>query len=177
MRLFIAIELPKDVLDYLYDLQKKIELGNAKVKWVAKKNIHITLKFIGHVEDSLLEGIKSRLAKVKYEKFSLKLSKTGWFPEGNSPRVIWIGVDDENSVINLQKRIDESLIDILKGEQKFNAHITIGRVKRTDKKLLESLRMIKTEEGNINVKGFSLVRSQLTRDGPRYNALERYNLS
>ena len=177
MRLFVAIELPEDVLDYFYDLQKKIDLGNAKVKWVAKKNIHITLKFIGNVEDNLLDGIKSRLSKVKYNKFSMALSKVGWFPEENSPRVVWIGVDNEKEVINLQKKIDETLLDILQGEQKFSAHITLGRVKRTDKKLLESLRMIKIEKMNINVESFSLIGSKLTRDGPKYNVVERYNLN
>ncbi len=177
MRLFVAIELPDDVLDYLYDLQKRIDLGNAKVRWVAKKNIHLSLKFIGYVEDKLLEEIKSRLNKVNSNKFSLKLSNAGWFPEGNSPRVIWIGVDDEKNVLNLQKKVDENLLDILKGEQRFSAHITLGRVKRTDKKLLESLRMIKIEKMNMDVDGFSLIRSQLTRNGPRYSVVERYKLS
>ena len=177
MRLFVAINLPDEVLDYLYDLQKKIDLGNAKVKWVAKKNIHITLKFIGNIEDSLLEDIKSRLSKVKYNKFSMKLSKVGWFPEEDSPRVVWMGVDNEKEVINLQKKIDEKLLDILQGEQKFSAHITLGRVKRTDKKLLENLRMINIEKMNINIEKFSLINSQLTRDGPKYNIVERYELN
>ncbi len=177
MRLFVAINLPDNVLDYLYDLQKKIDLGNAKIKWVAKKNIHITLKFIGNVEGKLLEEIKNNLSKVNSDKFSFKLSKTGCFPEENSPRVIWIGVDDEQKVINLQKKVDESLLDILKGEQRFSAHITLGRVKRTDKNLLESLKMIKVEKININVGEFSLIKSQLTKDGPRYSVVERYKLS
>ncbi len=87
MRLFIAIELPEDLREYLFYLEKSLN-HDAKIRWVAKKNIHLTLKFLGYVDDSKVEDVKKRLMEIKFRRFKVGLNKLGWFPGGNSVRAI-----------------------------------------------------------------------------------------
>ena len=73
MRVFISVDLPKEGRDELYRIQKLINPSLAKIKWVPKKNIHLTLKFIGEVES--IDEIHERLSKIKFNPFLSNGSK------------------------------------------------------------------------------------------------------
>ena len=68
MRLFIAIELPDEVKDYLFTIKNNFSMGLAKVNWTAKKNLHLSLKFLGKVDDKLLNTIIGALNEIKFNK-------------------------------------------------------------------------------------------------------------
>lgn len=178
MRCFIAINLPSNVKDYLYDLCKEITSNNIKVNWIHKKNLHLTLKFIGEVEDSRVNEIKDRLNHIEYEKFSLNLDTVGVFPNNNFIRIIWIGVNPEEKVIELQKKIDSSLLDLFSKDQRFDAHLTIGRVKNTKNKeeFIKKIKDIKIEKIQFEVNEFKLMKSTLTKDGPIYEEVANFVL-
>ncbi len=129
MRCFVAFDAGEEAKDFLYDLQKKL-MGErfAKVHWVHKKNLHVTLKFIGEVDEGKLAEIKHALSQVKHDKFSLKLNGLGTFPPLAEPRVIWVGLEPAEEAIKLQQKIDEALLLLSPAEQRFTAHLTIGRV-------------------------------------------------
>ncbi len=179
MRLFIAIRLPEEIRDYLYNLQKEIDDRNAKIRWVAKKNIHLTLKFIGNVDEKIIGEIRKRLDEIKYNRISISLANFGWFPSKNSIRVIWVGAEPQEKVIELQKLIDSILLDIVPGDQKFSSHMTLGRVKmiKNGKDFLDRLRGIKIKKMEFDVDEFFLISSELSRDGPRYEIVASYKLA
>src|SRR3989338_7544035 len=116
MRLFIAINLPSNVKDYLFDLYKKINSSNVKVNLTHKKNLHMTMKFIGEVEDFKVNEIKDRLNHIEYKKFSLNLETIGFFPNNDFIRIIWIGVNPEEKVIELQKKIKDTKLEKIQFE-------------------------------------------------------------
>ena len=178
MRGFIAIDLPEDIKDYLYNVEQDIGSGDAKIKWVAKKNLHLTLKFLGNVDDNLMGEIKDRIREIRYNKFDLSLENFGWFPDVNNARVLWIDIKDKKKLIGLQQRVDSQLLDIFKDEQKFSPHLTIGRVKMVKDKIsfMKKLGSVKIKEMSFNVNRFVLMSSKLTKDGPRYNVEEEFNL-
>lgn len=178
MRLFIAIDLPKDVKTKLYNTQKSIGGNLAKIHWVAPKNMHLTMKFLGDVEDNKVNEVIDRLSLIEYKKFNLTLGGIGFFPNNDFIKVIWIGVSPEEKVIELQKKIDSSLLDIFSKDQRFDAHLTIGRVKNIKNKdeFAKKIGTIKLEKIKFDVEEFKLMKSTLTKDGPIYEEINSFKL-
>ena len=114
--------------------------------------------------------------KINSKKFKLNLDNFGVFPNLNYARVLWIGVNDEKFVLELQKRIDEILLDLFPKEQSFNAHITIGRVKmiKNKEKFENTLDKIKIEKMSFEVNEFELMESVLRKEGPVYSVFDVY---
>ncbi|MFH1637005.1 MAG: RNA 2',3'-cyclic phosphodiesterase [Candidatus Woesearchaeota archaeon] len=176
MRLFVAIDLPKEVKDYLFELGRKLNKGFAKVRWVPKKNLHMTCKFIGEVEEGRLPEIKERLSKVKIEPIKCRLSKLGWFPGDNEVRVIWVGAEPEEEIIGLQQSVDAELLDLFPSDQKFTAHLTLGRVAflKKRKEFLGLLKETSIEKLKFTIDKIKLYKSTLKKEGPQYEVLESY---
>ena len=173
MRLFIAIDLPKDIKDYLMKIEEKIDVKGLKLV----KDIHLTLKFLGEVEDDKAEQIKNLLKEIKINPFEAKISGLGVFPSGSYIRVVWVGVQPEDKIIEIQKEIDERMKEIgFKKEKNFKAHITLARVKFLEDKegFVSKLNEIKPEEKSFEVKSFKLIKSTLTREGPIYEDLAEF---
>jgi 2'-5' RNA ligase len=176
MRVFIAIKLPKEVRDYLYIVQKKIGRKEAKIKWVSKKNIHLTLKFLGETTEDQLSKIKGILKNIKLKSFKVKLNKIGIFPNENQIRVVWVGLKPEEKILELQRKIDESLLKLFPTDQRFISHLTLGRVKLVKQKneFIEKLNNFDVEEMSFEINEFELIKSKLTKDGPSYEIIEKY---
>jgi len=176
MRVFIAIELPKEIRDYLYDLQRKISGNEAKINWVNKKNLHLTLKFVGEISEKLLNKIKEILRTIKIKPFKVKLSEMGFFPDEKNIKLIWVGIKPGEKVIELQREIDESLLELFSRDQRFLSHLTLGRVRFVKKKdeFIKKLNMISVEEMSFEISEFKLIKSKLTKDGPIYEIIEKY---
>ena len=179
MRLFIAIFLPEEILNYLYQVENKLKRNlPAKINWVAKSKIHITLKFIGEVSENNINSIKERLNKIKFKSFKVKLDKLGVFPNDNYVRVIWVGLKPAGKVIELQQKIDSELLDLFSKEQRFSAHITLARVKFIkDKEEFKKNLKFDISEKEFEINEFCLVKSELSKDGAKYEILERFALN
>ena len=177
MRLFVAIEIPEEIKEYISIVQENINSEKSKIRLVNTDNMHLTLKFLGEVQPDKLDEIKEKLKEVKFNKFLMYLDNIGVFPGENYIRVVWIGLKPENGILQLQKNIDDSLNKLFKKEKNFKAHITLARVKYIeDKKLfLENLKKMKIENKKIDVKDFRLIKSTLDRDGPVYENLEVFD--
>src|SRR3989344_3246386 len=173
MRLFIAIELPKEVKDYLFSIKNNFNKNIAKVNWIAKKNIHLTLKFLGDIDEKLAKEIVEKLGEIKLKKFELELDELGFFPNENYIKIIWVGVKNPVKVMELQQDIDETLSKYFKKEREFSVHITIGRVKfiKNKKEFLDIIKKSRVEKLKFNVESFGLFSSELSKDGPRYRTI------
>lgn len=184
MRIFIGIPVPEDIKGQA--LQIKAELSRLKpdIKWVEYENYHITLKFLGEVQEGQLDEIKTRLLMVAQAcpVFSFKTTGIGFFPNRNRPRVMWLGVKGEmNKARFLGERVDTYLEELgFEAEKRRSFHLTLGRI-RSERDLDE----IVSTAGNINnglksydlpVKEFFLMESRLSSSGPRYLVLEKYVL-
>ena len=178
MRTFIEVDLPSKIKDYLFQLQKQISNNSAKITWVAKKYLHLNLKFIGGVSEEQLYDLKKKLEQVELNKFKVSLNKIGFFPDSNNIRVIWVGLKPEQDVIKLQQKIDSILINLFPGDQRFQAHLTLGRVKfvKNKKDFVEKFKKIEVDPLEFEIDEFKLMKSTLTKDGPVYEVLEVYKL-
>lgn len=174
MRLFIALEFG-ELKDYFKAIQSKLVSDNAKTA-LTKKH-HLTLKFLGEVDEKNADLIKGSLKNIKFEPFSAKLDKIGVFPNENYIRVVWIGLKPDNKILELQQKIDEALAPLFKKEKGFAAHITLCRVKfvKDKNELMNLVGKIKIEPKEVMIKNFKLMKSTLTGEGPVYEDLEAFS--
>ena len=178
MRCFIAIKLPNEIKDYLFGLQKEIRSEYAKINFVHKKNLHLTLKFLGEINNKKIEVIKERLRKINFKHLKVSLNDIGFFPNEKSIRVVWISLKPINAVIELQQKIDSEILDLFNKDERFSNHLTLGRVKliKNKEKFLERLRSLNIENKTFLINNFYLIKSDLKREGPEYIDLEVFEL-
>lgn len=188
MRTFIAIELPQNIKDLLSRLQTKLKTSSAHIKWVKPENIHLTLKFLGEIDEKKIPGISSALSEIarKTGCFSIKLSSLGAFPGINSARVIWIGIEKgEENVKEIYKAMEENLKKEGFPEEKreFSSHITLGRSKsaRNRSSLIKILNSLKDaplkENAEFPVEKITFLKSTLTPGGPVYEVIKDFPLN
>lgn len=175
MRLFIAIELPKELNEKMSEIKEKLKTEDAKTT-LTKEN-HLTLKFLGDVEDSKIDDVKEALKKVEFKSYKSKLNNIGVFPNENYIKVIWVGVKPEEETKELKKKVDSVLEGFnFKDDFDFHPHITLARVKfvKDKPKFKELIHSLKIEDSEFEVKEFKLIKSELKPEGPEYTDLGIY---
>ena len=127
MRLFIAIEIPDDLKKMIVRLH--VEIPGAR--WVPAEQIHLTLAFLGEVEESALEKLVRELARIDLPEFRLSFSGTGCFPDRRRPRVLWVGVEPHPHLQALAAAVREVLLacGVPREARSFSPHITLARLK------------------------------------------------
>jgi RNA 2',3'-cyclic 3'-phosphodiesterase len=175
IRAFIAIEFPDEVIKEVARVQELI----GKVKFTGKltelENLHLTLKFLGEIDDEKLEKVKNNLGKIEFSSMKLKLGKVGTFSVHGKPSIVWVKVEGK-AIYDLQKAIDGVLIGLFKPEERFMGHLTIARVKYVKDKrgFLEHIDSIKCKPVAFDCSSFKLKKSDLKQLGPVYSDLEVY---
>ena len=93
IRTFIALPLPREVISAMAEVQRQLMDSGAEVKWDGPEKFHITLKFLGDTDSSLVPEITQQLKKTigNSPAFELNFVKLGGFPNTDRPRVVWIG--------------------------------------------------------------------------------------
>ncbi len=164
MRAFIAIDIPDNAKKEIANIQK--QLPEFKGKLTEESNLHLTLKFLGEISEEQTEKIKESLKKIKFRKFTAKLSDLGFFSE-SFIRIIWIKLENCDE---LQKEVDNELKDLFKKEERFMSHLTIARVKavKDKKRFIDELKKIKVNPIEFEVSKVHLKKSVLTSKGPVY---------
>jgi len=159
MRLFISFEVSEEVKQHLLELQKKLSFA----KLAPARHFHLTLKFLGDVNEEKLQIIKQKLSQIKFKPFTAKLSKIGVFPSEDYVRVVWVGLEPEETINSLQKQIEDSLSDLFEKDPTFKPHLTLARVKMIDDKdkFRENLKKINVKALSFKVDSFKLVKSVL----------------
>ncbi|UCE40023.1 MAG: RNA 2',3'-cyclic phosphodiesterase [Candidatus Aminicenantes bacterium] len=184
MRTFVAIELDDRIKNTLSALIQKLDLGGKNVRWVKPQGMHLTLKFFGEVSEDRTAEIKSVLESIAkdYSRFSLSLKGTGTFPQGAQiPRVIWIGIEKNEALQEIQARVENEFhkIRFPKEKRKYHPHLTLGRVKGPQnlETIMETLAIHKEIEfGKMTVNKMTLFKSTLKPSGAEYTILSEFFL-
>ena len=179
IRSFIAIEISDEVREGLRTLQQDLKRAAARVGWVAPENIHLTLAFLGDIFRAQVESLAQVLdtAASQTVVFRYQVAGSGFFGSPRSPRVIWVGVNEQgNAVTELQTRVVAAVRELgLKTEERpFHPHLTLGRVRTRDRvdeltSLLASAKS--TTFGSVEVSRLLLMQSHLEHQGVRYSVL------
>jgi 2'-5' RNA ligase len=183
-RTFIAVELDEDVRDRLVSLQETLARVVTDVKWVEPENLHVTLLFLGEVDDREIPKV-CRLIQAELDgrpPFSLSVEHVGCFGNPRRPRTLWVGVGEgaeELIAIHAALEIPMQELGYRREERRFQPHITIGRVKgdQSSNDLANQLsRRDSWSAGAQEVSEILIMSSELTRDGPLYTVLGRAKL-
>lgn len=184
MRTFIAIDLEDQIKKNVSALIQKWDRGDKNIRWVRPQGMHLTLKFLGEVTEDKTDEVKSVLEKIAkdYSPFRLYLRGTGTFPPGvRHPRVIWVGIEMNETLEILQRRLENELhnIRIPKEKRKFHPHLTLGRIKGAKNLggIIESIDQHKEFGfGGMEVNKITLFKSTLKPTGAEYNGLAEFYL-
>jgi len=145
----------------------------ARLSLVKPPAIHITLKFLGEIDEETLGKVKATLSALRFEPFEVSLVGVKGNPPP-SPRVIWCEVRDTGGCRRLFQLVEEALapLGIPREKRPYTPHATLARVKRFDSSLLPILKGLAPEEfGSCPVRSIKLKKSTLTPAGPIYEDL------
>jgi 2'-5' RNA ligase len=176
VRLFIAVNVPPQVRREAWEAASALRQRRYPVKWVAPESLHVTVKFLGEVDDERAEQVVEALerAAAGAKPFPLLISGFGAFPSLRHPRVVWVGCDAAPPLELLQHRVECEMAEIgfpLEGRP-FHPHITLGRARRDARKPdfagfgVEVERLDYAVE--ITVESVDLMASTLTPSGAKY---------
>ncbi|MDX1486022.1 MAG: RNA 2',3'-cyclic phosphodiesterase [Alphaproteobacteria bacterium] len=127
IRVFVGLELPEAVRERLYGLRG----GVPGARWIEPENIHLTLRFIGNVEEDAVADIDGTLARIDFPAFDLEIAGTGEFSRGRRPAMIWAGVAPNPPLIELQRRIERAVVRLgfPPEGRRYTPHVTLARIK------------------------------------------------
>lgn len=181
VRAFIAIALPDTIIRHLEALQNQLRAAGLKLNWVRPGNIHLTLKFLGDIEQAQVEQVAAAMQSAvrDHAPFELAVQGMGVFPTLRRPRVLWVGVGGQtDGLLSLYHSLEESLagVGIAREARPFKAHLTLARIKGPvpPRKLVQAV-----EKGGqgaplpLPVKEVALLQSRLQPTGAVYTLLAR----
>jgi len=176
VRLFIAALLPQEIQRLLSIYMSTLKQAVDSVKWEKPEKLHVTLKFLGNVDQSRIEEISSLLARNTQNCASFQLSTTlfGAFPNLRNPKVLYAGLSQNKVMAEFQSTIEGSLSELgfENDNRKFMPHITLGRVKK--KIVLHNIPIL--EKKKFNITEIGLIRSELRPEGSVYTSVEIFKL-
>ncbi|HEX4112187.1 MAG TPA: RNA 2',3'-cyclic phosphodiesterase [Stellaceae bacterium] len=172
LRLFVAIGLPPELKLAVSTLCG----GLPGARWVDAGNYHITLRFIGEVDEGMASDIDTVLARIGTPRFAVTLAGIGSF----SGRELWVGVEKNATLLQLRDKVERALIRVgLEPEgRRYTPHVTLARLKRADDKLYAFLREHALyRAAPFPIARFSLVASYRTKTGSLYEDQADYRLT
>ena len=176
-RVFVAINLPESLKSRLARFQSK--WPDLPAKWTKKENIHITLVFLGYVQDNEIPEIlriTEEIAK-KHKPFQLNFNKICYGPPKKALRMVWAMGEKSEELRDLQNDLENSLSNLsFKKENRFySSHITLARIRQWEFKQIEPEERPQIEEFidlSFEVNSIELMESQLKRTGAEYTVLQ-----
>ncbi len=179
MRSFIAIAVPESVLMSCQDIMVQLRNLNPQGRFAKTQSIHLTLQFLGNVEEEQIPGITEILEQAGkgVTPFDLEVGRLGVFPHLTHPGVVWIGVEPVDPLTTLQSKIQQGLepLGFPKENRDFHPHLTLLRLK-SRKNLRQLAQYIDTEgpglrAGVIQIEQIHLYQSILKPQGAEYRKL------
>ena len=173
LRLFVGIGLPPELKLRLSTLC----VGVPEARWVDPGNFHVTLRFIGEVDEGLASDIDAALLRLKAQRFRLALAGVGQF----GTRMLWVGVEKSEPLLQLQGRVESALrrVGLPPETRRFTPHVSLARLRQPlgpkVQAFLAANAPFRAEP--FDVTAFNLVASYLTKSGAIYEDQADYPLA
>jgi 2'-5' RNA ligase len=186
IRSFLAFELPPEIREKIGEVSIELQKLTLPVRWVKVTNIHLTIIFLGYVDEDKIDDIKEKVNLVvkRFSIFKTRLNDIGVFPNWRKPRVIWIGLGGEIERLSTLREELQTGLKVLgfKPEKRpFAPHLTIGRFKGLldrDEELKSILDRYHDLSGDLQyLNELVLFKSDLKPDGPVYTKMASWQLS
>jgi 2'-5' RNA ligase len=190
VRLFVGVELEDPLraacAAAARDLEQRLRRARASlvVRWIPEQNLHITLWFIGHVDDAKAAAIRDSLcAAWEVTAFAIAIDGAGAFPPKGPPSTLWLGVTtgaDRLTDLYRELEVRFAALGYEPERRPYHPHITIGRVKHAARAVSRQARAVLqsagVKTGSGHVRSLTLFESRLGSGGARYDPLLRVPL-
>ena len=184
IRAFIAIEIDPQLVRQISAVVTDLKPRIAGIRWVPQANFHLTLKFLGDIEENKIEPIARalELALRPFPRFTINAKDLGVFPDLKRPRVLWIGLEGKK-LLELASKVEKALepLDFVPEKREFKPHLTVGRWRQFDRasrKFLEELEKWQGHEfGESTVAEVIFFQSELRRERAIYHRLRVVTLA
>ncbi len=183
MRLFIAVDLSVAVRERLDALILDLRRDVPDVRWVGSDRIHLTLKFLGEVDEARAAAISDAVgpaAAAVPGRIPASVGRLGTFGDQRRPRVVWAGVEDPSGgLLRIQSAVETAceVQGFSREGRPFSPHLTLARLKGPSRSLgtaLEARQAIRL--GDLEISSCCLFQSLLRPDGAAYVRLREYPL-
>ena len=170
VRCFVGVFLPEEIKAYILSLQELLRKMGLDCKFVEEENIHISMSFIGDVDDESVEVLKKSLDEFAYPKFPVSTGSVKLIPSEKFVRVIAV------DVVGRMSELQDAVVKKVGGDAK-PPHITLCRVRSPlNPSQVENIKSLVTNEVSFTVDSVDLVKSVVTRSGPVYESILKINL-
>jgi len=183
IRTFFAIDLPDSFRDEIRNVQDRLKRVGADVRWVRPESVHLTLKFLGDIEEEMVKPLAGAAAPVAAGSpaISLALAGTGVFPGPGRPRVCWLGLTgDMDRLVLLRDKIEHAMAPFGFEIEKraFKPHLTLGRFRgqKAKNELLSELERISPNQLAFQAEEVVFFKSDLKPTGAVYTPLRKLPL-
>lgn len=183
IRTFIAVAVPGRIAGEMQGLQKEIASSHDGVKWMAEKELHLTLLFLGEVDELELVSICRAVKKIaaRHSPFALDVAGVGGFPNKRRPKVLWAGIEGEGleNLVALHADLESELMELgcyRREERSYTPHLTLGRINSDERE--EAWGDVFKAHADWNAGSFTVnevlvMASELRRSGPEYTVVGR----
>jgi RNA 2',3'-cyclic 3'-phosphodiesterase len=180
VRLFVALDLTQEIRVALREQIAKLQPLCKNARWVRSEGMHVTLKFIGHVDAGKLDAIRAALATVRSgAPVEMGVRGVGFFPDVRRPRVLWCGIEPSANLAPLAAETERVLepLGVPPEERAFAPHLTLARLKDSQGlgKLVQAAAELKSRDfGSTRAAQFHLFESFTKPSGAEYKKIESY---
>ncbi len=178
LRSFVAISISEEARNAITEMIRELSDLDSSLRWVKPDNIHLTLKFLGEVQEEKLPDLKQALefSLKGITKFFYEITGVGCFPTFRNPRVLWVGVNNSDGyLVKLKENIEKEFFkrNFQKETRKFHPHLTVARIKAKGAPELQISRFQNYSLGRfeVEVNNVILMRSDLRSTGARYTPI------
>ncbi len=176
----MALDLTDEIREALREPIARLNPLSKSARWARPEGMHVTLKFIGHVEAAKLDAIRAALARVRSDApVEMQIRGVGFFPDERQPRVLWCGIEASAILAPLAAEIERTLepLGIPREERKFTPHLTLARLKdlRGVDDLVRAAGEMKSRVfGSTRASEFHLFESVTKPSGAEYRKIDSY---
>jgi 2'-5' RNA ligase len=185
IRTFLALDLGAKIRKKLVAVQEELAEAMAEVKWVEPDNLHVTLLFLGEVNDRELPGVcrAAQQAVAEMPSFTVSVETLGCFPNTRRPRVVWAGIGQGmQEICRIHDALESAMLEqgcYRREERQFTPHVTLGRVRseEVNERFAPAIQEHRVwSAGEVAVNEVLVMSSQITRHTPSYSVLSRAKL-
>jgi len=174
MRLFVAFSIPEELARHVMNYQPS---ADKYIRLSPMANLHVTLHFLGDAKPSL---VHRALQTIQLDSFTACLNGTGLFSLSGNKKILWLGIDSSDELLNLHDAINQSLLDagLDLSEHKYQPHLTLARCQSgySGEKINHFLNK-KFEPHPFEVNKFCLFKSEMRKGAQVYTCLYNYELA
>jgi 2'-5' RNA ligase len=183
VRLFIAIEIPENIRAAFAALLKDFRTLAPQLKWVRPESLHVTLKFLGETDSSILGALENVLSAVRSaDPVNLEFRGLGFFPNQKRPHVFWAGLEASANLKTLAADVDQTVhrLGFPLEERPYTPHLTLARfsLPGIQPKLLQAINEKSSQTfGSLTTHEFHLIESKLKPTGAEYTTVQSFHFA